>query len=252
MAPVCHAQPVVHLDIDTSVYASDNPFLLSGGDTGAMAFDIAARPGLNWQVAHATTLDVESTARFRQYHRRYGNFMTGRIATTVRHRDSEYLSARGGIGFARELPLDGIADSSDGAIDPRTLRNIWSADAALDWRPNAITLIQGTLNAQRTQFSDRSILLPTNGYNAALSLSRNLNARFAVGGRAALAISDARGFETLSAKTLQLTGTYRANETLRATVMAGIEWADGRLPDGTPRPSSPRFSGSAMLCEERR
>lgn len=252
VAPQCLARPRVELAVDQSIFLYDNPFLLPGGNTGSAAVEVAVRPRLDWQLGPSTTLEVDGVARARRYLRRYGDFVTGRADAIIRHRDSEYLSVRGALGYARELPIDALTESLDAALDTRSIRETMSARFYADWSPNAVTMVDGTLGAMRTRFSSSAILETTNSYELSLGIARRLSARTTIGVQGQLARIEGEGLGSRTARTLQLTGTRRLSNAWRLEGSAGVEWAGSEiLSDGRGRGRDrPRFAGTGTLCRE--
>lgn len=247
-APQCLARPRIELAVDQSIFLSDNPFLLPGRNTGAAAVEIAVRPQLDWQLGPATTLEVDGAARLRQYLRRYGDFMTGRVDAVIRHRDSEYLSLRGAIGYARELPIDAMTDSLDAALDTRSLRQTQSARLYADWSPNAVTMVNAAIGAMRTRFSGSLILQTTRSYDASIAIARRVSARTTLGLQGQVARIEGEDLGSRTAKTLQLTATRRLSNAWRVEARAGVEWAGSqRLSEGGGR-DRPRFTGYGTVC----
>lgn len=249
-APQCLARPRVELAVDQSIFLSDNPFLLPGGKTDAAAVEIAVRPQLDWQLGPATTLEVDAAARMRQYLRRYGDFVTGRVDAVLRHRDSEYLSVRGAVGYSRELPIDALTESLDAALDTRSIRETMSARFYADWSPNAVTTVNGAFGAMRTHFSGSTILDTTRSYDVSLGIARRLSTRATIGVQGQVVRTEGEGLGPRTAKTLQLTATRRLSNAWRLDARAGVEWTGSeRLSEGGGR-DRPRFAGSGTLCRE--
>ncbi|MFT3967138.1 MAG: hypothetical protein QM690_14765 [Sphingobium sp.] len=247
------AQPRVRLAVDGSVFHSDNPFLLAGGNRGSAAVEAGIEPGIDWQVGHATSLDVSGTLRMRRYERQYGEFVTGGVDAHIRHRDSERLTLRGTLGYSRALPTDALTGGLDAAVDTRTVRETLSAGAFADWSPGPVTRIDAALGATRTRYPGSALLQPINAYDFSITLLRRMSARTTAGLAGQMTISDSPATGTLSAKAVRLTLTQRLSETWRADAQAGLEW--GGVPDipgipGGGRIPSPRFTGTGSLCNE--
>ncbi len=247
----CVAQPRVQLALDQSVFLSENPFLLSDEDPGSSALEVAVRPQLDWQVGHATSLEIAGAARVRQYQRRYGDFVTGRVDANIRHRDSEYLSLHGTLGYVRELPTDALTGSLDAVFETRSVRETQSARFFADWSPDAVTTVNSGIGAIRTRYPGSSLLQTTKAYDFSIGLAKRLSARTTVGIQGQVAVSQGDELGSRTAKTLQLTATRRLDETWRADIRAGVEWAGMADPfDGGRGRERPRFTGSGTLCNE--
>lgn len=251
VTPEALAQPRVQLDVDQSIFLSENPFLLSDDDPGSSALEVAARPRLDWQLGHATSLEIAGAARVRRYQRRYGDFVTGRVDANIRHRDSEYLSLRGALGYVRELPTDALTGSLDAAFETRSVRETQSARLFADWSPNAVTTINTGIGSIRTRYPGSSLLQTTSAYDFSIDIAKRLSTRTTVGLQGQVAISRSDELGSRTAKSLQLTATRRLDETWRADVRAGVEWAGTAQPfDGGRGRERPRFTGSGTLCNE--
>jgi len=248
----CLAQPELHLEFDSSVFLSDNPFLLPGKDRAAAAAEIAVRPGITWPVGPKTTVDLSSSVALRQYHRRYGTFVTGQAEATVRHRENEYLSLTSIANFARDLSTDVLTESVDAAIDTRSIRISYGTRSTVDWTPNATTTITGDIGAQRMRYLNSVLLSATTSYDLGVALSKRISSLTSVGARAQLTVSKAVANGDSSARSFQLTASRRLAEAWRAEAQLGVEWTRVGDPLGNGGHRRARFMGSAALCYEPR
>lgn len=254
-APKCLAQTEVRLEADANVLYSDNPFLSAEKDTGAAAAEIVARPEIEVPLGPGTTFEVGGQAGFRQYSRRYGNFVTGRADATFRHRDSEYLTLMTNAAYSRELAADLLTDSIDSAIDTRRMRQAYGLRTSVEWNPNARWQLLADGGWQKTSYPGSTLLQATNAYDVGVTASRQLTELMSVGVRGEFTSSRiANGGET-QAKSIGVTVSRRLNAYWRADATAGIEWASlGGLP-GIPNNNQndrSRFSGSVNFCYDPR
>ncbi len=250
-APPCLAQPRVQLAVDQSVFLSENPFLLPDKDPGSSALEVAVRPQLDWQVGHATAIEIEGAARVRRYQRRYGDFVTGRVDAMIRHRDSEYLSLRGVLRYARELPTDAVTGSLDAALETRSVRETRSARIIAEWSPDAITMVNAGVGAMRTRYPGSLLLQMADAYDFSIDASKRLSARTSVGLQGQVSVSKTDELGSRAAKSIQITARRKLSETWRADVGAGVEWAGtAQQPGGGGGRERPRFTGSGTLCNE--
>lgn len=248
----CLAQADVRIEADASVFLSDNPFLLTGTDRAAGAVEFVARPEVDWTIAPATTLKVAGTAAVRQYHRRYGHYVTGGAEATFRHRQNEFLSLSSLLRYTRQLPTDALTDSIDAAIDTRSVRENLTARSSIDWTPNATTTINANLGAERMHYSDSPLLSTTKAYDLGLALSKRVSTLMSVGVRTQLTVSNSANFGESSAKTFRLTASRRLESAWRADAEFGVELTSMPGQPGEGRDRRTRFSGSANLCYEPR
>lgn len=231
-------------------FLSDNPFLISGERRAAAAVEIIARPEFVWSVAPATSVEVSATVAVRHYFRRYGDFVTGRALTSIRHRQNEFLSLNGSVTYTRELPTDALTDSIDAAIDTRSVRESYAARSSVDWTPNATTSIDADFGAQRTRYPNSTLLSSVNAYDLGVGLSKRVSAVMSLGVRAQMTVSHVANRGDSSAASVWLTVSRRLQTAWRADAQVGIERTslEGPLENGRDRRI--RFSGSANLCYE--
>jgi hypothetical protein len=119
VATKSEARSAVTLEFDVNALVSDNPFLTTEKERATGAVELVARPRAELQLDPRTNLDFTGEVGFRQYSRRYGNFVTGRSDLRLRHRRSEYLTINGQASYARDLVSDSLTDSIDFAVDTR-------------------------------------------------------------------------------------------------------------------------------------
>jgi hypothetical protein len=244
------AQARLRLETDASVYLSENPFLLAGGDRDSAAVEVGVQPTLTVPIGHASSLEVGGVARFRQYQRLYGDFVTGRFDARVRHRDSEYLSLEGAAGYARELPTDALTDSIDAAIDSRSLRVSYTGQASIDWSPDARTTVNADANVQRITYPDSLLLQTTKGYDFMLGVRKQVSPFTTLGVQGQYVVSDTGDAGTQTARSFRLTAAQRLSPHWRADVQMGVEWTSLRTLLSDERERRARFTGSANLCNE--
>ncbi|MGF7149078.1 hypothetical protein FHS96_002720 [Sphingomonas zeicaulis] len=254
-APKCLAQTEVRLEADANVLYSDNPFLSTEKNTDTAAAEIVARPEVEVQLGPGTTIEVGGRAGFRQYSRRYGNFVTGRGDATFRHRDSEYLTLMTNIGYSRELAADVLTDSIDAAVDTRQIREAYGARTSVEYNPNARWQFVTDGGWQKTRYPGSTLLQATNAYDVGLTASRRVSELMTVGLRGEFTSSRIANGGKTEAKSIGVTVARRLNANWRADATAGIEWASlGGLP-GIPNNNQndrSRFSGSVNLCYDPR
>jgi len=244
------AAQTVRLEADASVFMSDNPFLIPGENKLTGAAEFVVRPEVVWPLGPSTTLNANGAIGYRQYHRRYGNFLTGRMNASLHHRRNEYLSVDGSVSYARELPPDALTDSIDAAIDSLSIRESYTARGSLTWNPNARLSVVGEAGWQKTRYPRSTLLATTNIRDVAVEVSKRVSPLMTVGVRGDLTESDSAFGADTSTRTLRLTAARRLAAAWRANIEAGLEWARPNRGPGQARGVGAQFSGSARLCYE--
>lgn len=244
-------QSTLGIEADATAILSDNPFLLNDGDTGAAAVEIAARPEWRWTLGPSTSADASANIAYRQYLRRYGDFLTGRAQAGARHRDSEYLSFDTSVYYGRALPADALTETIDFSVEPMTIRENYGATTHVELNPDARTAVVATVGWERLRYPDSTLLLPTDALATSLAASRRISPNTTVGLRGAYTRSSVEDSGALTAKSVRATVAFRPGPVLDANAQFGLEWADlGAWPGiGTPPGGNrPRISGSANAC----
>lgn len=244
------AQPHVGLDMDATVFVSDNPFLIEGEDLASAAAEVAARPYIDWYLDHRTKLEFTSELAFRQYSQRYGNFVTGFADVELRHRRNEYLTVSAEASYSRELMVEGLTDSVDSAFDSQGVSEIIDTRATVAWSPNARVTITGDGGWRRLRYPDSDLLEMTNVYDAGISASKRLSPRTTVGIQARIEASRPADDGDTSVKSVSLIATHRFSETLHGNVSAGVEWSSLDYSLEEDRDGGAQFNGAATLCYE--
>lgn len=244
------AQPEVGLEIDAAVFASDNPFLIAGENRASGAVDVAARPYVDWHLDPRTKLEFTGELGFRQYHKHYGNYVTGLADLGLRHRRNEYLTVSGRARYSRDLISDMLTDSIDFAFDSRGVRESIDAGGTVAWNPSATITITGDLGWRKLRYPDSAILQATDAYDVGISASKRLNAKTSVGLQARATSSRPESSGDTSVKSVAFTAAHRFAENWHGDVQLGVEWS--RLNDsfGSSHDDRARFNGGANLCYE--
>ncbi len=229
---------------------SDNPFLIPDENKLSGAAEVVVRPEVTWSIDPTTTLDFTAETGFRQYHRRYSNFVTGLADLQLRHRRNEYLTISGRAIYRRELLADSLADSSDFAIDARSISESFDVRSSLAWSPNALTTITGDGGWRKLRYPGSTLLETTNAYDAGVSATRRLSERTTAGVRAHATTSRTSGGDKSSIKSLNLTASHRLAQHWQGDIQIGVEWSKLADPVAGGRESRARLNGAAALCYE--
>ena len=253
-APKCLAQTEVRLEADANVFYSDNPFLSAERNTAAAAAEVVARPEIEVPLGPGTSLEAGGQIGFRQYSRRYGNFVIGRTDATFRHRDSEYLTLMTSAAYSRELVADALTDSIDAAIDTRRMRVAYGLRTSVEWNPNARWQFLADGGWQKTRFPGSTLLQATNAYDVGVTASRRVSALMTVGLRGEFTSSRIANGGEVQAKSIGVTVSRRVNANWRADATVGVEWArlGGIFGQPGDQNDRSRFSGSVNLCYDPR
>ncbi|MEZ0496457.1 hypothetical protein [Sphingomonas sp. IW22] len=239
------AQTMTRLDGHARVIASDNPFLLDGGDTHAVAMEVAARPDLRWQPGPSTFAQLRGEVAYRRYLRRYGDFLTGDAEASLRHRASDFISADASLTYARELPIDGLTESSDFAVDPTTVRQRISGRGAVTWTPNSRDRLVGAVGFERLRYSRAGPLAGTNARNLDVEATRRITERTRIGVSVMAARTRIAGTGNLAADGIRAVIEHQFSPHLNARGRLGFEWTRYDIGSSSARG---RLSGNANIC----
>jgi hypothetical protein len=247
----CGAQSTFGIEADGTAIVSDDPFLLNDGATSAAALQIAVRPRLSQTLGPSTSADLSGQVAYRQYTRRYGDFLTGQVRAEARHRDSEYLSVDTALFYARALPADALTETIDFSVEPQSIRQSYGALTHVDVNTDARTSFNLSVGWDRLRYPGSQLLLPTDALTTSLNARRRISANNWVGILGSYTRSQMVDSAALTAKSLRGTLVFRPRPALDANVQFGVEWADlGAWPGlGTPPGNGrARPSGSANVC----
>ncbi len=246
------AQTVPELTVRGDLTYSPNPLLLPGDDRGALLAEVTVDSKLTVS-ADQSELAFRGTITDRKYSRLYGNVLFGEARVDATYRDSEYLSILG-TGQFRRLPLiDRLTTSVDAGIDPRAVSNTIYARLAVRWNPDAHTIITPEFEAERTGYSESSLLGTTRVMRGAVSIAARTDATTTLGARGGARFSKARGGD---GTTWFLDATVeKVLRDWKASAELGVERNSFRA-GGLPGSSSPRsarllIGGRGSLCRDR-
>lgn len=244
------ARSAVTLEFDTNVLVSDNPFLTTEKERATGAVEFVARPRVELKLDPKTDLDFTGEVGFRQYSRRYGNFVTGRSDLLVRHRRNEHLTVSGRAIYARDLVSDSLTDSIDFAIDTRSIRETIDARTSVAWSPNQTTTIVGDGGWRRLRYPGSTLLDTTKAYDFGFAANKRLSEKLTVGVQAHRTVSNVLDGEDTSVTSLNATAARRFSAHWYGGTQLGIEWSKLYDPVSLTRESRARFNGAAHLCYE--
>ncbi len=249
------AQSRPYIEIDMSVFAAHNPFLRPGNDADIPGGQVILTAGGEWPLDHRTKIASEGNLAYRRYVREYGDFLTGNIEAALIHRRSEYLSLRTEASFERILPIEAVAASLDGAVDPISLQDRYDISQALTLHPDARTTLDGRLGWNRIIPRNSILLATTTAVSFDFSATTRVDAITTIGiaGQLASSRSDtsgdprswalrakaARRFPKRWSAELEMGVTQISR---RGLDMAGLDMGRERGPV--------QFSGTANLCHE--
>lgn len=250
LAAKSEAQNAVTLEFDTNVLVSDNPFLTTEKERATGAVELVARPRVDLKLDPRTDLDFTGEVGFRQYSRRYGNFVTGRSDLQLRHRRNEHLTVSGRAIYTRDLVSDLLTDSIDFAIDTRSIRESIDARTSVAWSPDATTTIVGNGGWRRLRYPGSALLQTTKAYDFGFAADKRLSERMTVGVQASRTLSHILGGQDTSVTSLNATAARRFSAHWYGGTQLGIEWSKLYDPGSLTRESRGRFNGAAHLCYE--
>lgn len=246
------ARPHVGVEFDADVFASDNPFLLPGEDLGSAAVDVAARPYVDWDLDHRTQLAFTGEVGFRQYQRRYGNFVTGFADLELEHRRNEYLTFGGRARYDRSLVADPLSDSLDFAFDSSGIHEDLEVRPTVRWNPNARVTVNADMGWRNLRYPDSTLLQPTKAYDVGISASKRISSRTSLGAQGRLTFSRTNHGSDTSARSFNLIATRRFSDNWYGDVQVGAEWTTLNAPLSPDQDNRGRFNGGFSLCHEPR
>jgi len=246
------AQP--HIAVDMSVLTSSNPFLLTGGRTGATMAQLSVSPGVSLSAPRGSTLAVAATISDRHYSEFYGHYVLGNVRMEGRYRDSEYLSIGLMAGYERALAIDILSSSADAASDPRGIRNDWFAGADAAWRPDAYSLISPEIRYERMIYSGSTLLRNANVLTMSVAYARRTDPVTTLGVLARDTINTVAGQGSVSSAAVYATLKRQVSERTRLMVELGGERAGGQIGGSDAAAISPSarmlLAGRIDLCRE--
>ena len=238
------------VEVDLAAFGSSNAFLLPGDEEATFGGDVTVRSSTTTSIDDHTTLEAEGRLGFRQYSRRFGNFLTGRGAGTLQHRRNEYLSLRSDLYYERILPAEALAESVDAAIDPVTIRENFGAAQALFLHPDSRTEVEGQVSWARTRPTGSSPLTETTAVDFLLGVERRVTEHLTLGAHGQYTLSDTRVGLDPAVASFRLTASRRLRDDWRAEAELGIEQESTDTLTGGRDGGPVRFSGRALLCLE--
>lgn len=248
------AELTPQLAVDTSVALSSNPLLIAGSDREAVVAEISVNPSIRLSGPTGSSLDLSGVATQRWYSRRYRNRQLGNIQADGVYRDSERLSVLASAAFDRGLLADLITSGGDAAVDAGAIRERYSGNLSLQWRPNAKLRIEPEARYEETRYPDTTLLHDTKVVGGGLRLSLRTSPYTSLGFRGAGVrnhIKDEPDFTTWSGF---VTAEQRLSSGWRAAAELGAERTGARRGTASgsfaPTPARTLLAGSAELCRE--
>lgn len=242
------------LEVDTAIFASSNPLLLSTERAGAVMVEVAASPSVMITTQNGSTVLIGGTLRRRDYSRLYGHFMLGDARVEGRYRDSEYLNIGFAAGFERMLALDLLTSSPDAATDPGAIRNSWFSGIDAAWTPNAYELFTPEVRVERTYYTGSNLLLNAEALSMGLGYSRRTGPRTSIGLRGRNSISSVAGMGNVNTAALYATFNRKLPDHAKILVELGVS-RTGEQKERTGgiaavRPGRTLLAGRLEVCRE--
>lgn len=248
------AQPVPRIEVEVRTLASANPLLVTGENRGAALVEITARPGVRFADATGTSFDLGAVVTRRQYSRRYGGFLVGRVDAVAERRESEFLSYGVAATYSRDVAIDLLTSSVEGAADPTAIRTAFTARASLTWHPDEYTWILPELGFERYRYDRSALVGDTRAVSASLGLRRRMSPLTTIGVRAGTILSDTARLSATDTQFLYGTVDHRLNARWRVTGELGAERIGARIERllgiTAAQPARVRLSGRGQLCRE--
>ncbi|KMS56674.1 hypothetical protein V474_15780 [Novosphingobium barchaimii LL02] len=242
------------LEVDTAIFASSNPLLLSTGKAGAVMVEVAASPSVTITTQNGSTLLIAGTLRRRDYSRLYGHFLLGDARVEGRYRHNEYLNIGFAAGFERMLALDLLTSSPDGASDPGAIRNNWFSGVDAAWTPNAYELITPEVRVERTYYTGSNLLLDAKALSMGVGYSRRTGPRTSIGLRVHNSISSVAAMGNVNTAALYATFNRKLPDHVKVLVEFGAsrtgEQKEISSGFAATRPGRTLLAGRLELCRE--
>ncbi len=243
-------KPIMPIEIDMSVFAARNPFLEPDDDVVTGGAVVSVRGRTDWQLAPGTDLDADGRVAFRQYTRRYGNFVTGRAALALNHRHNEYLTLLTEASFERLLPTETMVNSIDSAIDPISLEDNYNLSQTITWHSDALTTVNGRLGWSKLDPQGSSLLERTTAINLNVDAKRQIDALTTLGAVGMMTWSRTQTGGNPHAWSLLFTADRRIIDSWRLQAQAGISRTSQVDAIGVRRTGGVQFAGNASLCHD--
>ena len=189
---------------------------------------------------------------FRQYSRRYGNFVTGFADLQVRHRRNEHLTVGAQATFDRSLVSDPLNDSLDFAFDSRGVHESTEVRPTVTWNPNSRVAVNADAGWRKMRYPGSILLRPIDAYDAGIGVSRRMSAATSLGAQARITSTRSDEGGDTSVKSFGLVATRRFSEHWYGDVQVGVEWTNMDDPIGPDDDNRAQFNGGFSLCHEPR
>ncbi|WP_395334444.1 hypothetical protein WBP06_23405 [Novosphingobium sp. BL-8H] len=245
-------------EVDVIALAARNPFLETDDDAFTAAIALAAKGHTDWQLAPGTNLDADGAVAFRQYSRKYGNFLTGRAALALDHRHNEYLSFLSEASYERVLPTEAQGSSIDSAVDPLSLQDNYQLAQTVTWHGDALSTVSGRLGWTRLDPHGSTLLQSTSALALTLNAKRQIDPLTTLGAVTVMTWSRTgpgsgsgpSSGDDPHAWTAQLTAERRMGHGWRAQIALGATRTSQLNNLGQRQGSGVQFAGNTLLCHE--
>nr|WP_314466476.1 hypothetical protein [uncultured Novosphingobium sp.] len=244
------AQNQPRIEVDMSLFAARNPFLLPGDDAVTLGGQIAGKASAEWPLDFRTRIETGGSLAYRQYTREYGNFLTGSAELALVHRRNEYLSLRTELSFERVLPVEAVASSLDSAIDPVSLQDRYEVAQGVTVHTDARTALNARLGWSRIDPRGSLLLTPTDAISLDFGAENRIDAATTLGLGGQITSSRSSSGGDPHAWAVQAKAIRRFPRAWNAEIEIGVTRLS-RLTPGSGRESGPvQFSGNGSLCHE--
>lgn len=244
------AQSQPHIEVDMSLFGASNPFLRPGDDALTLGGQITGKAGATWQLGYRTSLETEGSLSYRQYTRKYGEFLTGSMELALDHRRNEYLSLRTEASFERILPIEALASSLDGAIDPISLQDRYAISQALTYRTSTLTTFNGRFGWNRIAPRRSLLLAPTSAVFFDFGGDTRIDPATTLGFVGQFAASRSRTGGDPRSWALAARATRRFPQAWNLVIEAGVTRISRREPTGGRETGPVQLSGLTSICHE--
>jgi hypothetical protein len=247
--PLC-AQSQPHIEVDMSLFGASNPFLRPGEEALTLGGQIAGKAEAIWALDHRTNLETDGSLTYRQYAREYGEFLSGSLELALAHRRNEYLSFRTEASFERILPIEALASSLDGAIDPISLQDRYEISQALTYNTSTLTTFNGRVGWNRIAPRRSLLLAPTSAVFFDFGAERRIDPATTLGFAGQLLASRSRTGGDPRTWAFAARATRRFPKAWNLVVEAGATRISRLEPAGGRQAGPVQFSGNVGICHE--
>ncbi|MCL6730108.1 hypothetical protein [Sphingomonas hankyongi] len=196
-----------------------------------------------------SSVELSGTASHRRYSRQYGSYVYGTGVLSGSIQESEELELSASAHYRHEINAD-VVDDVAAAIDPKSVRQSFGADAAATWRASERSVFTPSMSVERVSFEDSNRLQSYDRVGGSLGYNRQLNEYTSAGANFGTELY--RHQNAADANVLSATATiqHKLSPTMEIEGALGVESVggnhEGQLSDSSDRQVF--LTGNGSLC----